>query len=123
MAPLTPDVMVTRGLVFHPLFCIVLISGSYLVCFRVMACSRNMSWQYVNSMSWNVAAGVGVKGVREWFGALIMHRMLGLSLAWHWQGVCGHVHLNSHYGIVWSGGLLLILPTLVSLKNRVFLLA
>ena len=31
MAPLTPAVMVMRGLVFHPLFCIVVISGSYLL--------------------------------------------------------------------------------------------
>ena len=31
IAPLTPVVMVMRGLVFHPLFCMVSISGSYLV--------------------------------------------------------------------------------------------
>ncbi len=43
MAPLTPAVMVMRGLVFHPLFCIALISGSYLVCFCVMACFGNLS--------------------------------------------------------------------------------
>ena len=36
MAPLTHVVMVIRGLVFHPLFCIALIRGSYLVCFCVM---------------------------------------------------------------------------------------
>ena len=37
MAPLNPTVMVTRGLVCHPLFCRVLISGSYLLhlCVRV----------------------------------------------------------------------------------------
>ena len=44
IAPLTPVVIVTKGIVFHPLFCIVLISGSYVVCFCVRACSRNMSW-------------------------------------------------------------------------------
>jgi hypothetical protein len=44
MAPLTPTVMVMRGLVFHALFCIVLISGSYLVCFCVMACYGNLLW-------------------------------------------------------------------------------
>ena len=43
MAPLTHFVMVMRGLVFHPLFCIALISGSYLVCFCVMACFGNLS--------------------------------------------------------------------------------
>ena len=37
MAPLTPVVMVIRGLVFHPSFCLVLISGSYLVCLCVRA--------------------------------------------------------------------------------------
>ena len=43
IAPLTPAVMVIRGLIFHPLFCMVLISGSYLVCLCVRACSRNLS--------------------------------------------------------------------------------
>ena len=38
IAPLTPAVMVMRGLVFHPLLCMVFISGSYLVCFCAMAC-------------------------------------------------------------------------------------
>jgi hypothetical protein len=32
MVNLTPAMMVMRRLVFHPLFCMVLISGSYLVC-------------------------------------------------------------------------------------------
>ena len=48
MAPLTPAVMVMMGLVCHPLFCRVLINGSYFVCFRVIACSGNLSWQYIN---------------------------------------------------------------------------
>jgi hypothetical protein len=51
MAPVTPGVMVMRDLIFHPLFCVALISGSYLVCFCVMVCYGNLSWQYVNSMS------------------------------------------------------------------------
>ena len=33
IAPLTHDVIVIRGFAFHPLFHIVLISGSYFVCF------------------------------------------------------------------------------------------
>ena len=52
MAPLTPAVMVMSGLVFHMLFCMVLINGLYLVCLYVRACYGNMSWQYVNSMNW-----------------------------------------------------------------------
>ena len=32
MASLTPTVIVMRGLVFNPLFCMLWISGSYLVC-------------------------------------------------------------------------------------------
>ena len=51
MAPLTPAVMVMRGLVFQPLFCSVVISGSYLACLCERACSGNLSWQYVNSMN------------------------------------------------------------------------
>ena len=43
IAPLIPAVMVMRGLVFHPLFCMVLISGSYLVCLCMRACSGNLS--------------------------------------------------------------------------------
>ena len=35
MAPLTPAVIVMRELVFHPLFCILLINESYLVCLCV----------------------------------------------------------------------------------------
>ena len=35
MAPPTLVVMVMRGLVFHPFFCMMLISGLYLVCLCV----------------------------------------------------------------------------------------
>ena len=42
-APLTPAVMVMRWLIFHPLFCMMLISGSFLVCFCVRAWSGNLS--------------------------------------------------------------------------------
>jgi hypothetical protein len=59
MAPLTPAVMVMRGLVFQPLFWMVLINGSYLACLFVMACSRNLSWQYVNSMNYIVCLDDG----------------------------------------------------------------
>jgi hypothetical protein len=100
MAPLTPTIMVMRGLVFHPLFCIVLISGSYLVCFCVMACYGNLLWEYVNSMSWIIVVGDGAMGVCMLFGAPIKQSMYGLSLTWHWQRVCGHVHLSNHFGIV-----------------------
>ena len=47
----------------------------------------------------------------------------GRSLAWHWHGVWGHVHLKSHYGIVCSCGWLLRLHALVRVKSHVFLLA
>ena len=59
IAPLTPAVIVMRGLVFHPLFWMLLISGSYLACLCVRACSGNLSWQYVNSMNWIVCVGEG----------------------------------------------------------------
>ena len=42
IAPLTSVVMVMRGLVFHSLFLMVLISGSYLVCLCRRACSGNL---------------------------------------------------------------------------------
>lgn len=84
IAPLTPVVMVMRALVFHPLFCKVLISGSYMVCLCMRACLRNLSWQYVNSMNWIVCLGDGDMGVCVWIGAPInMHKMSGHSLTWH----------------------------------------
>ena len=70
IAPLTPVVMVIRGFVFHPLLYMVLINGSYLACFCVMACSGNLSWQYVNSMNCIVFVSDGSKGVRVWLGLL-----------------------------------------------------
>jgi hypothetical protein len=57
------------------------------------------------------------------FGAPIMHSMSGLSLAWHWHGVWGHVHASSHSGTVDSCGRLLRCPALVFVRNRVCLLA
>ena len=44
IAPLTPVVIMIRGFVFQSLFRIVLISGSYISCFFVRACSGNLSW-------------------------------------------------------------------------------
>ena len=43
MAPLTPVVMVISRFVFHPFFCMVFTSGSYLMCLCVMAWSGNLS--------------------------------------------------------------------------------
>ena len=80
MAPLTLVVMVIRGFVFHPLFLIALISGSYLACFCVIACSGNLSWQYVNSMNCIICACEGSRGVGVWFGTPIIHKMFGRSL-------------------------------------------
>lgn len=56
------------GLVFHPLFCIVSISESYLISLCVRAWSGNMSWQYVHLMNWIVSVGEGEMGVCIWFG-------------------------------------------------------
>ena len=63
IAPLTPFVIVMRGFAFHPMFCMLLISGSYLVCLCVRACLGDLSWHYVNSMNCIVCVGVGSKGV------------------------------------------------------------
>ena len=42
VAPLTPAMMVIRGLILHPLFCKVSISGSYLLCYCMRAWSGNL---------------------------------------------------------------------------------
>ena len=123
MVPLTPAVMLMRGLVFRPLLCRVLINGSYFMCLCMRACSRNLSWKYVNLINWTMSVGEGDIGVCVWLGALIMHRMLGLSLASHLHGICWHEHLMSQSWIVCFGALLLSFHALVSVKNHVLLLA
>ena len=80
MAPLTPAVIMMRGLVFHPLWCMLFISESYLVCLCVLTCSRNLLWQYVNSMNCTMWFGEGDIGVCIWLGPLSIHRMSGLNL-------------------------------------------
>ena len=70
-----------------------------------------------------MSAEEGDNGVCVWCGAPIMHKIYGCSLAWHWHVICGHVHLRRRSGIVCSGGLSLRLFALVSVKNRVFMLA
>ena len=63
IAPLTLVVIVMRGFLFHPLFCMLLINGSYLASLYVRACLGNLSWQYVNSMNCTMCAGAGSIGV------------------------------------------------------------
>ena len=70
IAPLTFAVIVMRGFIFHPLFCMLLINGSYLACLYVRACLGNLSWKYVNSMNCIMCVGassigVGTVGVLE----------------------------------------------------------
>ena len=98
IAPLTLAVIVIRGFILHPLFCMALISGSYFVCLWERACSGNLSWQYVNSMNCIVWVYEGSKGVGAWFGAPNGQRMFGLSRACQWHLVFVHVHSRSHYG-------------------------
>ena len=123
MPPLTPAVIVMRGLVCHPRICMVLISESNLVCLCVRAWSGIMSWQYVNSMNSTGSLEEGVIGICIWFGAPIMYRMSSLNLSWHWHVVCVHVQLRSHFGIVCWGGVLFRWHALVNVKNRVFLVS
>ena len=108
MAPRTPIAIVIRGFVFQPWFLMLLISGSYLVCLCVRACSGTLSWQYVNSINCFVYACDGDRGVGVWFGVPNMHRIYGFDLAWQWQGVCVHVHFISHSGTVCSWFVLLM---------------
>ena len=102
MAPRTLAVIVIRGFVFQPLFHILLISESYFACFWAMACSGNLSWQYVNSMNCMVCVHEGSKGVVVWFKAPSIQRMYGLNLARHWQLVGGQLHCMSLSGTVCS---------------------
>ena len=74
-------------------------------------------------MNWTVSARECDIGVCIWFGAPILHRISGLNFAWHWHVVCVHMHLKNQSRSVESGGLLLKLPSLVSMKKHVDLLA
>ena len=80
IAPRTPAVMVISGLTFHPLLCMVFISGSHLVCLWVRASSGNLSWQYVNSINYIVCLGEGSMGVGVWFWAPIITTRISLSV-------------------------------------------
>ena len=51
IALLSPVVMVTRGLVFHPLFCMVLISVIVFGVFVHEGLFMDLLWQYVNLMN------------------------------------------------------------------------
>jgi hypothetical protein len=70
------------------------------MCFHVSAYFGNLSWQYVNSINWIVCVEEGDMGVCIWLGAPIMHKMSGLSLAWHLHGIYSHEHLMNQSGIV-----------------------
>ena len=76
-----------------------------------------------DSMNCTVRLEDGGMGVCVWFGAPILQRMYGLSLARHWHSFWWHVHWSSHCGIVCSCGWLLRLLALVRVKNMVFLFA
>ena len=71
----------------------------------------------------NCMWGEGNIGVWVWFGALIMHRMLCFSFAWHWHDTCVQVHLSSCFGIVESDGFLSNFLPFINVKNHVDLLA
>ena len=48
IAPRTPTLIMTRGFVFHPWFCMFLINELYLVCLCTRACSGNLSFSTIN---------------------------------------------------------------------------
>ena len=60
--PLTPDVMVMRGLTCRPVVLSVCMSGLYLAAFSPCAVFENLLWQQVNSMNCMVFDGVGIRG-------------------------------------------------------------
>jgi hypothetical protein len=49
----------------------------------------DMFCQFGHCSDWIVFVGEGTIGVGVWWGAPIIHRMSGLSRAWHWHLVCG----------------------------------
>ena len=114
IAPLTPTVMMMRGLTCQPAILSVWMSALYFAVFSLCAVFGNMSWQYVNSMNYMTFDEVDVRG-GGWLsmGAPSTHSIFGLSLAKNMHGVVGHVHWSSHCGTVLSCGLEFWLPTFI----------
>ena len=64
MAPLTPTMMVMRGFTFHPLFCMVLFNGSYLVCFCSRLWLKNLD-EFLPSMITRAPCGYLYKNLHD----------------------------------------------------------
>ena len=93
IAPLTPAVMVMRGLTCHPRIPLsVCMSKLYLANIFLYTVVGNISWQYVISMNRRIFGGVGVKGGWLSMGAPSTHRMSSLSLVKHVHREVVHVH-------------------------------
>ena len=96
MAPLTPMVITTRGLIFQPCALIASLNGLYLFSFVCMDWSRNLSCAKVNSMIWMVTSGVGISGPFCSYAAPCMFTRSGLSFARHSHRVVLRVQLSIH---------------------------
>ena len=90
--PLTPTMMVIRGLTFNPAVLSVWTSGLHSLYFSPMLELENQLRQYVKCL---VFDGVGISDVWLSLGAPSTHRMPGLSLSMHVHGVREHVHCSS----------------------------
>jgi hypothetical protein len=62
IVPITPAVMVIRGLTFQPTSLSVWMSGLYLLDLSLMIAMGNLSWEYVNSMIWIIFNGLDSNG-------------------------------------------------------------
>jgi hypothetical protein len=117
IAPLTPVVIVMRGLTCHPTVLSVWMSGLYFAVF-IYVC---VIWE-------SITAKCECNELYDnWWGWLLVgapstHSMYGMSLAKHVHGVVGHIHWSSHGGIVLSCGPEFWLPTFIRVWSLVCLL-
>ena len=98
IVPLTPTVIVMRGFIFHSLFYILLINGSYLACLCMRACSGNLLWQFANWMNCIVYVGACSKcsacglGLLVYLGYLVLiwlgigNLFVGMYISWAIMG-------------------------------------
>jgi hypothetical protein len=112
-------VSVICGSTFQPLALISLISPRYFSVFTWNLSREYLSFQYVNSMNWNLSVWLGSFGGFVLYGWLRMQSIFGLSLALHIH-LCVwllQLHGSSQFGIVFSCGWPSDFPTFTNLSE------
>ena len=118
---LAPTLIIISGSIFQHSFVIFSINGWYFFIFVVIVSRKNLSLQYINSMNCIVRLLSGPIGGFVWYGNPLTLKEYGLNLALQWHLWFLHVQVNNHGGTVFSGGLLLKIPTFIRMQHLDYL--